>query len=132
MTAFSSHQDIPDITASDANEVFRWARDRAVVAIVIINNVTDTAVEDKRRLQLDTPNVHEHFEKVRQATGSTTSSDVVLEVNAFAVDGETAKLAWSGVTAVFSPNTRDEAIEELSDSIAAALRTAQHRVRSEG
>ncbi len=130
MLAHASHADIPDITDSDATEVLQYAVERGVVAIVIINNAQDSAVEDVRRLQIDTPGVREHFDKISRQRAVVSGNDVVLEVNAFAIDGDTAKLAWSGVTAVFAPTSRTDAIEDLSESIAGALRSAQKRVRS--
>lgn len=130
LLAFASHEDIDDITQSDANEVFLNAKRHGVVAIVVINNAEDTTVENPDRLRLDTPGVREHFERIRSTSDAVPGRDVILEVNAFAIDGNTAKLAWSGVTAVFEPESRTAAIEELSNGIADALRIAQQQLRS--
>ena len=130
MIAHASHADIPNILDSSAEEVFRFAKLRNVVAIVIVNPVNDSPIEERTKVQANSPTVRAFFKGVRGKEVPITTNDVFAEVNAYVVDGDTATLAWSGVTATFRPTDRAQAIADLSATVANALRDAQKRLRS--
>ena len=132
---YPSHNDIEDITSSDAELVLKMVNAHKNVAVVVINQVTlensTSIIKNPNRISPDHPDLRAFYEHTKEQAKRThnTTGTVFAEVNAFAVDGEKTRLVWSGTTWSFDADGAGGAITGISDMIASELVKIRDRYR---
>ena len=131
MIAYVSHTDLPDIRATTRKSVLAAANAKRTVAVVVINQVA----ADGRGVIKGVPPKHLDFEAFYNYTKSVEQNydpgqEVFAEVNAFLIDGEKARLVWSGTTWSFQADGAGSAIRGISETVANELRKVREQIRS--
>lgn len=127
--AIPSHRDLDEIFPSSAREVLNFATSHKLLAIVVVNQAGNPAVDELNRATSEHPTIKKFFEEMDHELNDVRHQDVIVEVNGYLIDEHDASHIWSGVSAVFDVNERRSAITSLSQSVAQALKAAQSRVR---
>ena len=128
--AYASHEDIPTITATNPQELLSQAHARDVEVIVIVNELADHVVNSPNRIRADDPTVRTFFKSARaESNASEGATELIAEANGYVldVDGKYARLGWSGATALFGITDRDEAIRDISTSVATGTQSRSIR-----
>lgn len=134
--AYPSHVDIPDITASNRDELIASARARSVIGIIVINQATadasDSVVQNPQRVSPAHPDVKAfyRYSKRQQQAALDPSQRVFAEVNLFILDGDLANLFWSGTTWSFHADGQGGAIRGISETIADQLQQVRDTTRA--
>jgi hypothetical protein len=135
MIAYPSHVDIPDIAASSRKELIASANERAVIGVIVVNQVaadaSDSIVQDPQRVSPTHPDLQAFYaySKDREQTFDPDQR-VFAEVNLFILDGDIANLFWSGTTWSFSADGQGSAIRSISEMIADQLQQVRDTSRS--
>jgi len=135
IVAFPSHVDIPDITASNRAELIASANARAVIGVIVINQVaadaSDSIVEDPERVSPTHPDLQAFYAHSKsQEQTLDLGQRVFAEVNLFIVDGAVANLFWSGTTWSFHADGEGTAIRGISETIADQMQQVRATSRS--
>lgn len=127
LVGYTSHLDIPDITASTVDELKAKANGRAAIGVVVVNEVaadaSDSVVTHPDRispLHKDLQSFYE-YSKSREPRPPDPDQQVFAEVNFFVLDGQTATLVWSGTTWSFRADGQGTALRGISELIANEL-----------
>ena len=134
--AYPSHVDIPDITASNRDELIASANARTAIGIIVINQATadaaDSVVQNPQRVSPAHPDVQAFYDYSKDAQDAPLDPNqrVFAEVNLFIVDGDVANLFWSGTTWSFHADGQGSAIRSISETIADQLQHVRDTARS--
>lgn len=134
MVAYASYEDLPELTAADRTSLIAAANEKRAIAILVINQVTPDAegvIDNPARITPEHPDLAAFFEYSKSVQRSyVPGSEVLAEVNAFLLDGNRARLVWSGTTWSFDADGKGGAISGISDNIATELSEIQKSLRS--
>lgn len=135
--AWPSYPDIPDATATDRETVLAAANARQAMFVVLAEQVPpgEQAVSQTKRPERIThehPDLKEFYEHTREDAGNyDPSQEVFVEVSAYLVQDDRAKLFWSGTTWSFEADGEGTAIRDISTTIADAIARAREQFLAE-
>ena len=133
IVAHASNADILNITSSSRNAIIRAANGKQTVGVLVVNQVaadaSDSVVADPKRISPQHPDLqafYKHAQSVNQQPGAGEER-VLVEINLFLLDGDDAKLYWSG-TAWSIADGRGSAGQEISTLVAGQLAQIRKRM----
>ena len=135
MVAYASYHDLPSIRSTNRDGVLAAANAKHTVAVIIINQAIpgeDGVIDNPLRvspLHPDLQAFYAHTKNVEEAYDA--DREVFAEVNAFWIDGEKTRLAWSGTTWSFQADGAGGAIRGISETVATELRKIRDAFRSD-
>jgi hypothetical protein len=133
MVGFASHIDLPDVDATSRRQVIDAANAKSAVGVLLVNEAIpdqDGVIDNPMRISPEHPDLRAFYEYTKSVERRTHSTGAVFaEVNAFLIDGETAKLVWSGTTWSFRGDGQGGAIPGISSQIADELSDARDVLR---
>lgn len=131
MRAWPSYPDLPDVTAMSRDGVLAAARDKKAMFIVVAEAVApgDTGVvPEDGRITHDHPDLQDFYEHSKSLVQDYDPDRTVLvEVSAFLIEDDGARLVWSGTTWSFGADGQGGAIPDISATIADAIAQARDR-----
>ena len=136
MTAFASHADIPDITASNRDQLLDMANTKRAIGVLLINQVasdaSDSVVENPQRVSPRHPDLRAFYAYTQENQPAPPGEDqtVLAEVNLFIVDDDEANLYWSGTTWSFQADGKGTAIRDISALVADQLQQVSKNARA--
>ena len=134
IVAYASHHDLPDIGTTTREGVLAAANAKRTIAVIVINQVVpgeDGVIDNPLRvspLHPDLQTFYEHTKTVEE--NYDADREVFAEVNAFLIDGQKTRLAWSGTTWSFVADGAGGAIRGISETVATELRKIRDEFRS--
>lgn len=135
MVAYASYPDLPDISSTTRDGVLAAANAKRTVAVVIINQVVpgeDGVIDNPLRVSPEHPDLQAFYEYTKNVEENYDANrEAFAEVNAFWIDGEKTRLAWSGTTWSFQADGAGGAIEGISETVATELRKIRDEFRSD-
>ena len=135
MAAFASHNDLPDVTATSRNKLLGAANDRKAMFVLVVEEVKEgekavTRSNNPGRISHEHPTLQDFYSDTRPAEGDhQPGSQVFVEVSGFLIQGNYAKLVWSGTTWSLEADDPQTRISELSTTIANAIEDARRKRR---
>ncbi len=135
IVAYASHHDLPDIGTTTREGVLAAANAKRTVAVVVINQVVpgeDGVIDNPLRISPLHPDLQAFYEHTKNVEENYDADrEVFAEVNAFLIDGQKTRLAWSGTTWSFQADGAGGAIRGISETVANELRTVRDEFRSD-
>ncbi|MEO0436141.1 MAG: hypothetical protein AAF098_04475 [Pseudomonadota bacterium] len=125
ITAYASHRDLPSFGDIDRGAVLAAAKSKNALAILLVNRVIpgqESLLKTSDRITPEHPNVKAFFEYTRDLEVSPApDSTVLVEVSGFLLEGDSAKLVWSGTTWSFNGDGSGGALVGISTTISDEL-----------
>jgi hypothetical protein len=122
MVGFASYEDLPNLTQTNRSAIISAANDKKAVAVLVINQVVPGEgglLENPLRISPDHPDLQAFYTYTKSLERQPNpTNQVFAEVNAFLIEGDNAKLVWSGTTWSFRADGKGGAIPGISSSIA--------------
>ena len=135
MVAYASYRDLPSIQSTTRDGVLAAANAKHAVAVIVINQVVpgeDGVIENPLRVSPLHPDLHAFYEHTRSVEENYDAGrEAFAEVNAFLIDGQKTRLAWSGTTWSFEADGAGGGISGISETIADELRKVRDEFRSD-
>jgi hypothetical protein len=139
LIGYVSYIDLPDPLATDRQQVIAAANAKDAIGVLVINEVVpgeDELIENPNRISPEHPDLkafYDYTKSVAQPRDSSQPSDssqpAFAEANAFVLQGDSAKLVWSGTTWSFRADGKGSAIPDVSKQIADELLKAGNALR---
>lgn len=129
--AWPSYPDIPAATATNRENVLAAANAKQAMFVILAERVPPNgqAVAQTRRPERIThkhPNLREFYEHTRPPEAPVDADgEVWVEVSAYLIQGDRAKLFWTGTSWSFAADGEDGAIADNSTTIANAIARAR-------
>lgn len=127
MLAWPSHLTLDDITNATPQEIKDKAAEKKALSLIILNRVaadaSDSVIKNPKRISPKHSTLQAFYTHSRMLVENSYDADqeVFVEVNLFILDGDEAKLFWSGTTWTFNANDRPAAIRDISAIVADQL-----------
>lgn len=127
IVAFASSDDFPLITTTTPAQLRAIANEKKVISVIVLNRVSadasDSVVKNPARISPLHPTLQEFYagSKSESVDNFSDSDDIFVEVNLFIVDGDKAKLYWSGTTWTKVGTEQNIAITEVAKTISDQL-----------
>ena len=135
MVAYASYRDLPDIASTTRDSVLAAANAKHTVAVIVINQVVpgeDGVIDNPLRVSPLHPDLQAFYAHTKNVEDNYDADrEVFAEVNAFWIDGEKTRLAWSGTTWSFQADGAGGAIRGISETVATELRKIRDEFRSD-
>jgi hypothetical protein len=136
IVAYASSDDFPTITTTTPAQLRAVAKEKKVISVIILNRVStdanDSVVKNPTRISPLHPTLQEFYavSKSESVDNFADSDDVFVEVNLFIVDGDKAKLYWSGTTWTKKGTEQNVAISDVAKTISEQLVILRNAKRS--
>lgn len=133
--AYASYPDIPNARDSNRENLLGAAKARKAMFVLVVEEVKHGETGLVRslnpgRITHEHPTLKEFYEHTKPADHAhDDKTQVFVEVSAFLIQGEYAKLVWSGTTWSFSADGQAGRIQDMSATIANAIKVAQRKRR---
>lgn len=133
INAWPSHPDIPDATSTTRDSVIAAANNKKAMFIVLAEEVPPgkQAVAQRKgggRITHEHPTLQDFYEHTRPPNQDhADDGEVFVEVSAYLIQENRAKLFWSGTTWSFNADGQGGAIQDISTTIADAIVRARDR-----
>lgn len=133
INAWPSHPDIPDATQTTRDSVIAAANNKKAMFIVLAEQVPagEQAVAQSKggpRITHEHPTLQDFYQNTRPPSQDyAADGQVYVEVSAYLIQEDMAKLFWSGTTWSFSADGKGGAIQDISTTIADAIVSARDR-----
>ena len=133
MLAIPSYPDLPDVKASNRERLLGAAKARKAMFVLIVEEVKHgehgvTRTTNPARITHEHPSLQEFYAHTNPADHEhDEDTDVFVEVSGFVIQGDYAKLIWSGTTWSFAADGEEGRISELSVTIANAIDQARRK-----
>lgn len=125
MVGFTSHGDLPALGESTRRGVLEQANTKRALAVLVVSQVLPDEqglLSNPSLSQTDQPDLQSYYETSRRvAKEYVPGAEVFAEVNAYLLEGDAARLIWSGTTWSFEADGQGGAISGVSQNIAAEL-----------
>ena len=125
MTAYASHVDLPEISATTRRNVLDAADRRNALAVLVVNQVVadeEGVINNPLRVSPEHPDLAAFYEYAASIERNFDPAKVVFaEVNAFLIEGDRGRLVWSGTVWSFNADGEGGAISGLSSNVADEL-----------
>ena len=129
--AYASYVDQPDVTAMTRDNVLQAAKARKALFVLVVEEVRHGqvgVVTEQNRISQQHPTLQDFYRNAQPADHEHEDHDqVFVEVSAFLIQGETAKLYWSGTTWSVQADGQAGRIANISSNIANAIENARRR-----
>lgn len=125
--AWPSHPDIQEATATTREDVLSAANARQAMFVILAERVPphgQAVAQTKRpeRISHEHPDLREFYEHTRPDEAPVDADEEVwVEVSAYLVQGDRAKLFWTGTSWSFAADGEGGAIADISTTIANAI-----------
>ena len=135
--AWPSHPDIPDAPSTNRESVLAAAKAKKAMFVIIAEAVPPggQAVAQRKgpgRISHEHPTLKDFYEHNRPpGKDYQPGEEVFVEVSAYLIQEDRAKLFWSGTTWTFNAEEQDEAIANVSATIADAIAKARRQFLSD-
>lgn len=133
MRGIPSYPDLPDAKASNRENLLGAAKAHKAMFVLIVEEVKHgehgvTRSTSTDRITHEHPTLQEFYAHTVVADhGHDDETQVFVEVSGFLIQGEYAKLIWSGTTWSFNADDEEGRISELSGIIANAIDEARRK-----
>lgn len=133
--AFASYPDLPDALDTGRVELLSAANARKAMFVLVVEEVKHGEAGIARstnpgRISHEHPTLRDFYEHTRPANHEHDDDDqVFVEVSGFLIQGDYAKLIWSGTTWSFRADDQEGRISDLSATIAQAIDDARRKRR---
>lgn len=130
--AYPSYPDLPDVRASNRENLLAAAKVRKAMFILVVEEVPHgergVVRSSRERITHEHPTLHDFYEHTRPADHEhDDDSQIFVEVSAFLIQGDYAKLFWSGTTWEVKTEGGEDRIAGLSATIADAIEEARRQ-----
>lgn len=133
LKGFPSHPDIPDVQDSSRDEVLNFARAKKAMFVLVVEEVAvgqAGVVDEQAQITQAHPTLRDFYQQSLPKDYEYAEDDqVFVEVSAFLIQENTAKLVWSGTTWSLQADGEGDRIADLSTTITDAIRQAQRKRR---
>lgn len=135
MVAWASHLTLENIIGATPQEIKNKASEKKALSVIVLNRVasdaSDSIVKNPDRISPIHPTLKAFHAHSLEAHGKTydPEQEVFVEVNLFILDGDEAKLFWSGTTWTFDATDQTAAVNDISKTIADQLALVRDRYR---
>ena len=134
---YPSHPDLPDVKTTNRENVLAAATAQKAMFIVVVEEVphgqTGVVRSNEERITHEHPTLHDFYEHTLPADhGHDEDSEVFVEVSAFLIQEDHAKLFWSGTTWGLQAEGGEDRIAGLSATIADAIERARRQYLNRG
>ena len=135
MVAWASHLTLADVINATPQEIKDKAAEKKALSVIILNRVaadaSDSVVKNPARISPKHTTLQAFYSHSRELVGSSydAEQEVFVEVNLFILDGDEAKLFWSGTTWTFNADDRPATIQDISTTVADQLALVRDRYR---
>lgn len=129
--AWPSYPDIPEATEATREDVLTAADAKHAMFVILAERVPpggEAVAQTKRpeRITHEHPDLREFYEHNRpKEEPSDPDRAVWVEISAYLIQGDRAKLFWTGTTWSFATDGEDGAIADISATIANAIARAR-------
>lgn len=129
--AWPSYPDIPQATATTREDVLSAANARQAMFVILAERVppdgqAEAQTRRPERITHEHPDLREFYEHTRPAEApADTDKEVWVEVSAYLIQGDRAKLFWTGTSWSFAADGEGGAIADISTTIANAIARAR-------
>lgn len=131
LKAFPSYPDIPDIHDSSREVLLGAANAKKAMFVLVVDEVRHGEkgiIPGDNRFTHEHPTLQDFYEHSKPEEHEHGDDEqVFVEVSAFLIQGEFAKLVWSGTTWSINADGDDTRIADISATIADAIYTARRR-----
>lgn len=133
--AYPSYPDLPEVEDTSRVKLLGAAKARKAMFVLIVEEVKpgESGVvrsTNPGRISQAHPTLRDFYEHSRPADDEHDEDEqVFVEVSGFLIEGDYAKLIWSGTTWSFQGDDREARIKELSGTIAQAIEDARRKRR---
>ncbi|MDX1556076.1 MAG: hypothetical protein R3212_08625 [Xanthomonadales bacterium] len=131
MLAFASYPDLPDASATTRETLLAAAKARKAMFVLVAEEVEhgqSGVVRSDRRITHEHPTLKDFYAHTKPADHEhDDDAQVFVEVSAFLIQGDFAKLVWSGTTWSFQADGQAGRIAEISAMIANAIDDARRK-----
>ena len=131
IVAFPSHPDLPDVNATNRENLIGAARNKKAMFILVAEEVKHGqkgVVPEGGRITHEHPTLRDFYAHTRPADHEhDPGTQVFVEVSGFLIQGEFAKLIWSGTTWSLRADNQYGRVTELSATIANAIEDARRK-----
>lgn len=131
--AWPSHPDIPEATMTNRESVLAAANAKQAMFVILAERVApgeQAIAQTKRpeRITHEHPDLRDFYQHTRPPEGEfDPAEEVFVEVSAYLIQEDRAKLFWTGTTWSFNADGEGTAIREVSATIADAIVQARDR-----
>lgn len=129
MKAFPSHPDLHDVKATDREALLGAAKAQHAMFVLVIEEVEHSetgVVASPKRITHDHPDLQDFYQHTHPADHEhADQTQLFVEVSAFLIQGDFAKLVWSGATWSVPSDGDDDRIAGFSTTIADAIEQAR-------
>lgn len=128
---FPSHRDLPDVRATSRDSVLAAANAHKALFVLVVEEIPPGqvgAVRNPKRITHEHPTLRDFYEHTRPPGQEyDAAAQVFVEVNAFLIQEQAARLVWSGTTWSFQADGQGGRIEGVSATIAEAIDRARRQ-----
>jgi len=125
MIAYASHLDLPEIPATTRRSLLDAANKRDALAVLVVNQVVadeEGVIDNPLRVTTKHPDLAAFYEYTASIERDFDPAEPVFaEVNAFLIEGDRARLVWSGTIWSFNADGEGGAISGMSNNVADEL-----------
>ena len=127
IVAYASIEDFPNIVAATPDQLRSKADEKAVISVIILNRVSsdasDSLVKNPARISPLHPTLQQFYaaSESESVDNFKDSDSVFVEVNLFILEGDKAKLYWSGTTWTKKDTDQNIAVTDLAETISDQL-----------
>jgi len=118
---FASYQDLPDLSVANRTDLIAAANEKLALAVLVINEMTpgdQGPVDNPSRISPEHPDLQSFYDYSRTVERQADPTQVVFaEVNAFLIEGDSARLIWTGTTWSFRADGKGGGIPGMSRQI---------------
>ncbi len=131
IVAFASYPDLPDAGATTRESLLSAANARKAMFVLVAEEVKhgdSGVVPGDRRITHEHPTLRDFYSHSKPADHEHDDDEqVFVEVSAFLIQGDFAKLVWSGTTWSFQADGQAGRIAGISETIANAIDAARRK-----
>ena len=125
MQAYPSYVELPVLLETTREGLLAAANAKNALSVLVVNQVMpgkDGVIQNPLRVTPEHPDLASFYEYTKSVERNfNPRSEVFAEVNAFLIQGDTARLIWSGTTWSFDADGKGGAISGMSGNIATEL-----------
>ena len=131
LKAYPSYPDIPDVATSNREILIGAANAKKAMYVLVVEEVRQGetgVVPGDNRITHEQATLQDFYKHTQPAEQEHDDDDqVFVEVSAFLIQGDFAKLVWSGTTWSIQADGQGDKIAGISATIADAIITARRR-----
>ena len=131
----ASYPEIPDVSTTNREEVLAAANAQKAMFVLVVEELKRDEAgavpsDNPGRITRENETLKDFYETTRPTDGDYDEDDqVFVEVSGFLIQGDTARLIWSGTTWSFEANEQEDRIANLSATISQEIDIARRKRR---